>query len=383
MKRILLTAAVLGFTALGFTAQAQEEKVEMEERKEQKEAKERPEIKEQKETQEIIIRKKGDKDAKITVEIKGDNITINGKPLSEFKDGDITINKRAFKFFDGQRSFSFGPGENIEMLFNGDRMGDFGMREGKPRAFLGVGTQSVSTNDGEGSTEGAVITSVTKGSAAEKAGLKEGDDIVKINDKKIKTPADLTEAIGSHKPNEEVTVHYKRNGKDMTAKAKLGETKEQRAMSYSFSGPRGQMRSFTIPRSPMVPRVEGMPNFEFNGKMDGFDLNGSGKLENLNELAFAGFPRQQKLGLKIQDTEDGNGVKVLDADRDSPAEKAGLQKDDVVTEIDGKKINNTDDAREQLRATAEKYTYNVKAKRNGKEMSFDIKIPKKLKTANL
>ena len=26
--------------------------------------------------------------------------------------------------------------------------------------------------------------------------------------------------------------------------------------------------------------------------------------------------------------------------------------------------------------------YNVKAKRNGTEMSFDIKIPKKLKTAN-
>ena len=43
---------------------------------------------------EIIIRKKGDKDAKITVEISGDKVTINGKPLAEFKDDEATINRR-------------------------------------------------------------------------------------------------------------------------------------------------------------------------------------------------------------------------------------------------------------------------------------------------
>jgi serine protease Do len=377
MKKVLLTAAVLGFTALGFTAQAQEEKVEIIERKEQKEVKERPERKEKKETQEIIIRKRGDKDAKVTVEIKGDKITVNGKPISEFKDGDITINKREFKVLADGHNFSFGPGEDIEMLFNGDRMSDFKMTEdNKPRAFLGVSTQSISTNDGEGSTEGALISSVTKGSAAEKAGLKEGDDIIKVDDKKIKTPADLTEAIGSHKPNDEVTVYYKRDGKQMSTKAKLGETKATKAMAYTFSGPSGQMRSFSIPRTPMAPRFEDIPNtfdWKMNGDIDGVKIFGNGNA----------FPRQQKLGLKIQDTEEGNGVKVLDADKESPAEKAGLQKDDVVTEIDGKKISNTDDAREQLRDIAEKTAYNIKAKRNGKEMSFDIKIPKKLKTANL
>ena len=55
----------------------------------------------------------------------------------------------------------------------------------------------------------------------------------------------------------------------------------------------------------------------------------------------------------------------------------------MVTEIGGKKVTNTDEAREQLMENAEKSLYNIKAKRNGSEMSFDIKIPKKLKTANL
>ncbi|MFN8250384.1 MAG: PDZ domain-containing protein [Ferruginibacter sp.] len=372
MKKVLLTAAVIGFSALSFTASAQEDKeVIIEKSKKDKAVAE----KDRKETQEIIIRKKGDKDTKITVEIKGDKITVNGKPLNEFKDGDITINKREFKFFDGQRNFAFGPGEEMEMLLNGDHLGSFGMDEGKPRAFLGVTTNS-NVEDGKESKAGAEITNVSKGSAAEKAGLKEGDIITKVDNAKVENPADLTEAITSHKPKDEVTVYYKRDGKDMSAKATLGETKQSRSMSYSFSGPGGQMRSFTMPRNNMQPRIQTVPGFEWNE-----DMNGN--FEPFKELTVTGFPRQQKLGLRIQDTEDGAGVKVLDADKDSPAEKAGLQKDDIVTEIGGVKVNNTDDAREQLRENAGKSNYTIKAKRNGKEISFDIRIPKKLKTADL
>jgi serine protease Do len=95
------------------------------------------------------------------------------------------------------------------------------------------------------------------------------------------------------------------------------------------------------------------------------------------------FPRQKKLGLRIQDTEDGNGVKVLDVDENSSAATAGMKKDDIVTEVGGVKVNNTDEVREQLEENREKSSYNIKAKRDGKEMSFEIKIPKKLKTANL
>ncbi|MBK7432785.1 MAG: PDZ domain-containing protein [Chitinophagaceae bacterium] len=65
------------------------------------------------------------------------------------------------------------------------------------------------------------------------------------------------------------------------------------------------------------------------------------------------------------------------------AEKAGLKKDDIVTEVGGKKVSNTDEAREQLQENREKATYTIKANRNGSNMSFEIKIPKKLKTANL
>ena len=166
MKKLLLFVAVLGFTTLSYTSMAQDEK---------------PKIKEKKESQEIIIRKKGDKDTKIIVEIKGDKVTINGKPISEFKDGDITINKRDIKIWDGQRNFSFAPGEDMEMFFDGPLKGSIA---GEKRAFLGVTTNTTTDDSKEAKTNGAEITNITSGSAAEKAGLKEGDIITKINDKK-------------------------------------------------------------------------------------------------------------------------------------------------------------------------------------------------------
>jgi serine protease Do len=133
-------------------------------------------------------------------------------------------------------------------------------------------------------------------------------------------------------------------------------------------------------RSFSMPRIQTVPGIELDDMSPRVWSPGSG---NALEYYRDAFPRQQKLGLKIQDTEEGNGVKVLDVDKDSPAEKAGLKKDDVVTEIGGKKITNTDEMREQLMENMEKSTYNIKATRNGSAMSFDIKIPKKLKTANL
>jgi len=38
---------------------------------------------------EIVIKKKGDKGGKVTVEIKGDNVIVNGKPLSDYDDDNI------------------------------------------------------------------------------------------------------------------------------------------------------------------------------------------------------------------------------------------------------------------------------------------------------
>ena len=44
--------------------------------------------------QEIIIRQKTDKDDKVSIEIKNGELFINGKPASEYEDGNLVITKK-------------------------------------------------------------------------------------------------------------------------------------------------------------------------------------------------------------------------------------------------------------------------------------------------
>ena len=55
--------------------------------------------KNKKDVQQIIVTRKGDKGEKVVIEVNGDDIKINGKPLSEYKDkdGDISVKLGKFK----------------------------------------------------------------------------------------------------------------------------------------------------------------------------------------------------------------------------------------------------------------------------------------------
>lgn len=324
--------------------------------------------KEKKESQEVIIRKKGDKDTKLTVEITGDKVLINGKPLAEFNEDGVTINNRKMIIRDGDHYLMDLDGKMMDLdlklkdlkamkgfngfNFNFDDDNNFSWSEGKEYTYLGVSTEKAD--------DGVRITNVTKESPAEKAGLEKGDIIYKIDDTKIETTSELSETIRAKKEGDKVKVHYLRDGKKKDVKATLATQKNSFSKSYSYSMPDGTMKQFSMPRTPGTPRIYGDGNFNFNGLV-----------------------KRQKLGLKIQDTEDNSGVKVLDVEAASAAATAGLMKDDVITEIGGEKITNTDEAREQLQENAEKGSYVVKAKRNGSEMTFTVKIPKKLKTTSL
>src|SRR5260221_14781274 len=126
-------------------------------------------------------------------------------------------------------------------------------------------------------------------------------------------------------------------------------------------------------QSYQIPAVLPVPNMEEIEITEMFDMSGGPELS---------MPQQKKIGIKIQDTEDGK-VKVIAVEDSSAAAKAGIQKDDIITEIDGEKIDNTDEAREQLHPEEGKNSYNIKVDRNGTIISYEVKIPKKLKTANL
>ena len=288
----------------------------------------------------ITIRKKTDDKEKVTIVIDGDNITVNGKPIDQLKDEDIEVIRN--------RTMAMGPRfkGRIAPAFRTRVFGDaFGDR--KERALLGVTSQK----DGKG----AKITEVNKESAAEKAGLKKDDIITRINDHHIiENSEDLYNSISDFKPGEKITITYLRDGKQLTTTATLGKTDAPRVQSFKFNGD------------------------DFNGNFN-FDMPKMRGLENLK----LDMVRRPRLGMGIQDQEDGKGVKVLDVDDESVAAKAGLQKGDVVTEIDGKTVSSVDELREKLRTVKEGDTLKLTYLRDGKTNAAEVKFPRKLKTAEL
>ncbi|MEU3994532.1 trypsin-like peptidase domain-containing protein [Streptomyces fungicidicus] len=99
------------------------------------------------------------------------------------------------------------------------------IKTGKP-VYAKIGA-SVSLED---TTGGAKITDqgaggsepVDPGGPADKAGLKPGDVIIKLDDRVIDSGPTLIGEIWTHKPGDEVTITYERGGKDHTTELTLG-----------------------------------------------------------------------------------------------------------------------------------------------------------------
>jgi serine protease Do len=298
--------------------------------------------KKEKQTQTIIITRTGDTDEKTVIEVDGDKVKINGKDAKDAKDVNVNVNT-----YKGNKFRSvYGQGQSMTMDF--DKHGTSLFEEDENRAMLGVTT--------EGDDKGAEVRSITQGAAAEKAGLKKGDIITKIGTKKIEDSDDVTKAVRSHKPGDKVVISYLRDGKEQTTTAELGKWKGIK------------MNAVSIPRVPMA---------ETWGDNFRADVT---PYENFGSFHPGGRPR---LGLSIQDDEDGKGAKVLEVEDEGAAKKAGLQKDDIITAIDDKEVKGTDDVTKTIRQNREKYTFNFKVLRGGKTQTIEVKMPRKLKQAEL
>lgn len=337
MKKIILTSGLAILTLLQ-VASAQDNKVKNKENDKEKDK--------EKKVQEITIKRIGDKDTKVVIEIKDGNILINGKPVSEYKDGDLKISSHSMNGLMDGHDFVFTPGGANSIFRSWDG--------GEKRAFLGVTTEAA---DG-----GAKVTDVVEGSAAAKAGIKEGDVITAIDETKVTDPDGVLQAVTAHKPKDEVKVQYQRNGKSAETKVALGE-------NQNFARP-----------------------FFFNGDHDGFGGNFLNDLKE-NKL-FApntpGLPKTlrmygggPKLGARVEDADNDGGAKTTKIEEGSAAEKAGLKAEDVITELNGNKVKNVQDVREELMDVKDKSSYNIKIKRGGAEMNFEIKVPKKVNKADI
>jgi Do/DeqQ family serine protease len=82
-------------------------------------------------------------------------------------------------------------------------------------------------------SQGFYVNKVTKNSGAEKAGLKDGDVIVQLDNRKVTSFADLSGYINTKRPNDLIEVTVNRKGKNVVIPVKLSK---KELLSYEFYG---------------------------------------------------------------------------------------------------------------------------------------------------
>ena len=97
------------------------------------------------------------------------------------------------------------------------------------RGLLGVSIHTIDEENAEilgvDSKSGAMITAIEPGSAAEEAGLRVEDIIIRVNDERISNARDLQNAIGLKGSGERVTIEFIRQSTKLETNAVLGQQK--------------------------------------------------------------------------------------------------------------------------------------------------------------
>ena len=171
------------------------------------------------------------------------------------------------------------------------------------RGFLGVFlTPPAESSSGEKDGVGARVEDVARGGAGEKAGLRRGDVITAVNGEKVEGPDALRSRVQSFQKGDTVQLDVRRGDEALKLEAKLGGPPAEAGLS---------------------------PEDRSDAKRSGF-----------LGIGFAEVPDALADHL---DLEKGTGVMVGNVWKDSPAQKAGLAKNDVIVSMDGKPVR---DARE-------------------------------------
>ena len=301
---------------------------------------------------------------RVNVLIDGDKIIINGEEVAE---DDPRINGQGKNGVILKRMGTVGKNSKGNKLVEGkpldmniDDVLTFATPVQSNAAFLGVLS--------EDNELGAKINEVSEGSPAEKAGLKKDDIITNVNDEKITGPKDLYDAIGKFKPADKVQISILKNGAKTKLTVELAKNKPQ---EFSFTPDQGR----TIEPN-WGPNTRGRGN---NGMQRfGFELPQMPELNNI-----FGNIEKPKLGISVEDVEENEGVKISSVSENSPAAKAGLKEDDIITEVNDKKVKDVDGIKPIIKGATEGTVFKFNITRNGKKTVIEVKIPKKLKTADL
>jgi len=206
------------------------------------------------------------------------------------------------------------------------------------RARLGVMIRDIDPDTkqalGLKNRHGTLVTQVESGSAADKAGVQAGDVIVGMGDEKVKNSHDLPIRVARHHPGDKVILQIIRDGKHI--------------------------------KLPVI--VEKMN--------DGIAENQHGVKKTQVSLGLTlaelSADVRQELNVRVK-----SGLLVRHVQAGSPAARAGIERGDVLYNVNGQDINHLSDLQKVMRKTEAGETLRVRLDRHGDQAFKVIRLPKK------
>ncbi len=177
------------------------------------------------------------------------------------------------------------------------------------RGFLGINIVNVDADRAAAfdlkAQEGAFVESVETGKPAEKAGVRPGDTIVKVDSVPVKDTRDLIGYVSSKTPGSKVQLGLVRDGKDTTVTATLAERKDEPADE-------GETDNLASDDTP-------------------------GKIGMTVQELTPQLRQMQRVKTGVE------GLLVVRVKEVSPAADAQIQEGDVITSVNGEKVTTTDE----------------------------------------
>ncbi len=259
-----------------------------------------------------------------------------------------------------------GPRKRVEILRGGGGSG-----------HLGVVLEDVQADDVArlklSDERGALVKEVEADTPAYKAGLKEGDVILRYQGQDVWSVAQLTRMVRETPPGRKVALEVSRDGATQRLSASVddrGGPLTERVMERL-----GRLE-IPMPEMPDVPDAPEMPEMPSPPLPPGKD-----------HALFRDFfidrgPR--KLGIEYQEISgqlakyfrlaaDG-GILVAQVNDDGPAAKAGIKAGDVILKVDGKGVKDGGDLRDALAKLDPGDDATLTVQRDGRALDLKVKI---------
>ncbi len=258
-------------------------------------------------------------------------------------------------------------------------------------SYLGVYLEEVTAERmkemGLSEERGAIVMEVAAGSPAEKAGLKANDVIVSFNNRPVESVRELQRILGETPSDRTVPLEIMRSGNRQTLSATLTKP-ESPFPGLMRKMPEGEWR-FNEQQNRDLDRVMRESQEAMRQAQKELEQLSKQKLElgefNFNgPMLFQNF-RGTRLGISVETMGDqlsqffgvkeGRGLLVSEVNENSAAAKAGLKAGDVITAVDGQKVDGLETLLAALRSK-EEGMLTLTILRNREEQTITVTLEK-------